>query len=58
MEKTLSETISTYSGIYQFTNVQTQKIYIGSSYNLRKRFLQHFNKLELSNHHSVHFQNS
>lgn len=58
MKKNLSETISTSAGIYQFTNLQNQKIYIGSSYNLRKRFLQHINRLSLKNHHSIHFQNA
>lgn len=50
--------ISSFSGIYKFSNIITNKSYIGSAKNLRKRFSQHLNLLKLGKHHSIHFQNS
>ena len=46
------------SGIYKFTNLTTQKIYIGSAKNLRKRFTKHMFCLKTKTHHSPHFQNA
>lgn len=46
------------SGIYKFTNLSTQKIYIGSAKNLRKRFINHINALKTKTHHSLHFQHA
>lgn len=46
------------SGIYRFTNIQNNKIYIGSAKNLRKRFTQHLSNLRLNKHHSQHLQNA
>lgn len=45
-------------GIYKFTSKTTNKIYIGSAKNLRKRFVQHKSNLKLNKHHSIHFQNA
>lgn len=53
-----SFSIPSFSGIYKFTNIINNKIYIGSTKNLRKRFNQHINLLKLQKHHSIHFQNS
>lgn len=55
--KNLTE-IPTTGGIYRFTNIVNQKIYIGSAKNLRKRFVQHLSDLKLNKHHSKHFQNA
>lgn len=55
--KKLSE-IPTTSGIYRFTNISNNKIYIGSAKNLRKRFGKHLSNLRLNKHHSKHFQNA
>ena len=55
---TPNETIPTSSGIYKFTNNINNKIYIGSSINLRKRFLTHLTLLRKNSHHSKSFQNS
>lgn len=45
-------------GIYKFTSKTSNKIYIGSAKNLRKRFVQHKSNLKLNKHHSIHFQNA
>lgn len=56
MQNTFS--ISSFSGIYKISNIITNKSYIGSAKNLRKRFSQHLNLLKLGKHHSIHLQNS
>ena len=53
-----SKGIPIKSGIYKFTNLTTQKIYIGSAKNLRKRFTKHMFCLKTKTHHSLHFQNA
>lgn len=46
------------SGIYKIENIINGKFYIGSSKELRRRFVNHFRKLITGNHSSVKFQNS
>jgi group I intron endonuclease len=46
------------SGIYQFKNIVTNTIYIGSAVNLRKRKLRHLIDLRRNRHHSIKFQRS
>lgn len=48
--------ISTKSGIYQIRNLINNRIYIGSSVNLRNRKQEHFKDLELKKHHNVALQ--
>lgn len=55
--KNLSE-VPTCSGIYCFTNIENNKIYVGSARNLRKRLTHHLSNLRLNKHHSKHFQNA
>ena len=50
--------IPTLSGVYKFMNISTGKMYIGSSYNLRKRFYNHLKLLRKGTHHSIKFQNA
>lgn len=45
-------------GIYQITNTENNKFYIGSSYNVSHRWRKHRTNLILNKHHSSHLQNS
>jgi group I intron endonuclease len=45
-------------GIYKITNVKTNKAYIGSTLNFRKRFSQHKNDLKAGRHGNTHLQSS
>jgi group I intron endonuclease len=44
------------SGIYQIVNSINGKYYIGSSENLEKRKLRHFNELKKNRHHNIYLQ--
>lgn len=44
------------SGVYGFYCKASEKIYIGSSRDLRKRFLEHRSKLRNGEHANTHFQ--
>jgi group I intron endonuclease len=46
------------SGIYKITNIVNNKIYIGSSCNLKNREWQHFNQLKRNKHSSIKLQNA
>jgi len=46
------------SGIYQIRNCLNNKIYIGSSNNLRKRFIKHKSRLNRNEHRNPHLQSS
>lgn len=46
------------TGIYKITNIKTKKIYIGSSENIQKRWLNHKQMLFANKHHSIHLQRS
>lgn len=43
-------------GIYKITNLINNKIYIGSSANLSKRYYYHLNSLRNNNHYNIHLQ--
>lgn len=43
-------------GIYIFTNLVNNKVYIGSSLNLDKRCYEHYRLLRLNQHENKHFQ--
>jgi group I intron endonuclease len=45
-------------GIYKITNIVTEKIYIGSSINIYRRFREHVLKLQINIHPNKHLQNS
>lgn len=45
-------------GIYQIKNIINNKIYIGSSANIEKRWEAHINLLNRGVHHSIHLQNA
>lgn len=45
-------------GIYKIQNRINDKIYIGSSVDIHKRWLQHRSQLNKNQHHSKHLQNS
>lgn len=49
-------TLPPESGIYQITCSETNKIYVGSSKNIRKRLQQHFSSLEQGKHANVYLQ--
>ena len=48
----------TKSGIYQIRNLVNGKVYIGSTINLNKRKLKHFNLLKNNKHDNSHLQSS
>lgn len=52
------EDIEMKSGIYQITNKVNNKIYIGSSVNIEKRWREHKSDLKNNRHHSKHLQRS
>lgn len=54
----VSEKINMSSGIYQITNIINNKIYIGSSSNIEKRWKKHKTELNTKNHHSKHLENA
>jgi group I intron endonuclease len=45
-------------GIYKITNILNNKIYIGSSFNIEKRFKRHIKDLKENKHHNIHLQRS
>ncbi|GMX64614.1 hypothetical protein Elgi_38830 [Paenibacillus elgii] len=45
-------------GIYKITNLINNKVYIGSSINIKKRKKKHFYDLKKNNHSNSHLQNS
>ena len=45
-------------GIYKIINIETNKIYVGSSKNIEMRIKSHFSNLKNKKHHSVKLQNS
>lgn len=45
------------SGIYKITNLKNEKIYIGSSSNIERRFIEHKSDLINNRHHSYKMQN-
>jgi len=53
-----TESLSQKSGIYKITNTVNQKIYVGSSVNIAKRFNAHKNSLIKNIHHSKTMQRS
>jgi group I intron endonuclease len=46
------------SGIYKITNLNDNKVYIGSSINVTKRQYKHFWMLRNNKHDNLHLQNS
>lgn len=46
------------SGIYKIENLVNNKVYIGSSKNIYKRWADHKNSLRNNKHHSIHLQRS
>lgn len=50
--------LSKKSGIYQIRNLINNKVYVGSSSNLRTRMNAHFNELNKNKHHSIYLQNA
>lgn len=45
-------------GIYKITNLKNNKIYVGSSLNLEKRYYKHLNSLRRNKHFNIHLQRS
>ena len=45
-------------GVYTIVNTASQKVYVGSSKNVKKRFLCHASFLRNGKHHCAHLQNS
>lgn len=45
-------------GVYKITNIKNNKLYIGSSINIRKRWREHRKDLNNNIHHSVYLQRS
>ena len=49
--------MKTNCGIYEIINILNNKIYIGSSNNLKRRESQHFSNLKLNKHMMVYNSN-
>jgi len=45
-------------GIYKITNKKNNKIYVGSSANLERRYYYHLNSLRKNKHYNIHLQRS
>ena len=45
-------------GVYEIKNLVNGKYYIGSSNNVKRRWKEHVNQLNSSNHHNMYLQNS
>lgn len=45
-------------GVYIIKNIITSKVYVGSSFNILKRFNEHNGCLKKNKHHNKHLQNS
>lgn len=45
-------------GIYKIQNIISGKLYIGSSYNIRERLINHKSMLRCNKHHSIYLQNA
>ena len=43
-------------GVYKIVNIENNKVYVGSSINLKSRKYQHFWNLEKANHPNIHMQ--
>lgn len=54
----MSQDLKNKMGIYQIINIIDGKRYIGSSNNLQKRRLEHFNKLKNNKHFNYYLQNA
>lgn len=48
----------TVSGIYQIRNIVTDKVYVGSSKDIRKRWKRHLESLRKSCHHNIYLNRS
>jgi group I intron endonuclease len=49
---------TTVSGVYEIRHVESGKVYIGSSVNVRARWRQHRSDLRMGRHHSRRLQRS
>ncbi|MCA8237748.1 NUMOD3 domain-containing DNA-binding protein [Burkholderia cenocepacia] len=45
-------------GIYKITNLVDGKVYVGSSNNIERRFVEHINRLRAGKHHSPYLQHA
>jgi group I intron endonuclease len=52
----MADAILAASGIYKIRNIETGKVYIGSSINLKKRVSKHKTELKTGRHHSQKLQ--
>jgi group I intron endonuclease len=52
----LRNKVNTINCVYEIKNVINQKVYIGSSFNLKKRMIDHYNLLFTNKHHSIKLQ--
>ncbi|MDD1444129.1 GIY-YIG nuclease family protein [Dolichospermum sp. ST_sed3] len=50
--------INNKSGVYTITNLINAKIYVGSAFNFKRRFLSHFSTLKSNKHKNNRLQNS
>ncbi len=57
-KNTLTEKQLASAGIYCLKNIESGKLYIGSSIHLRRRFQDHYNRLKRNAHHSPYLQAS
>lgn len=46
------------SGVYSITNLLTNQVYVGSSYNIGKRLVEHIYKLKKGKHPNIYLQRS
>jgi len=57
-KETSNDTLNQKSGIYKIVNKVDGKYYVGSSKNIRKRWVEHKRRLLNNDHHNDHLQNT
>jgi group I intron endonuclease len=45
-------------GIYKITNIVTNKLYVGSSIDIKRRKYEHIRLLKNNKHNNIHLQNA
>lgn len=56
MSNKKNESTEVVSGIYKITNIENNKVYIGSSKDIYQRWTRHRSDLSKNKHHSIHLQ--
>lgn len=57
-KQTINEATTNESGIYKLINTKNSKVYVGSTINLKRRLISHFNSLEGNAHENSYLNRS